>query len=147
MRDRDRLSYASLEESQNKKHIEEKPTIIMTSKSTSLDRIIALTENQKATAWLPVIKEKEGGVLSSKYLGKSYLLPEEYPCCLNCGKPMQLFLQLNLDTLPPEHRTESNNGLLQLFYCISTKPHCEWECDANAAFESQPGYGKLIRIV
>lgn len=111
-------------------------------------KINDLTEELKIKAWYPKVRQQEGSLLDSKFLGKPYLLPgEQYPHCSNCGKPMQLFVQLNLNTLPEGLAGVFGSGLLQLFYCTSTEPHCDSDCDANVAFADEPGMGKLIRIV
>jgi hypothetical protein len=113
-----------------------------------INKINELTDNLKIKAWYPKVFDGDGSLLDSKFSGKPYLLPgEQYPHCLNCGKPMQLFVQLNLNTLPEEFAEILGSGLLQLFYCTSTEPNCDYDCEANCAFENPPGVGKLIRII
>lgn len=113
-----------------------------------INEINSLTEDLIIQAWQPQVRQGDGSLLDSKFSGKPYLLPgEQYPHCLNCGKPMQLFVQLNLDTLPEKPIKSFGNSLLQLFYCTSTEPHCDSDCEANVAFSDVPGMGKLIRII
>jgi uncharacterized protein YwqG len=64
-----------------------------------IDKTKELIDNLNIKAWYPKVSDGDGSLLDSKFSGKPYLLPgEEYPRCLNCGKPMQLFVQLNLNT-------------------------------------------------
>ncbi len=82
-------------------------------------------------AWKPVVEEGDGAVTASKYSGIPWLAPgEAWPGCKNCGKPMQLFLQLDLDAIPRELRGQHGQGLIQLFYCTSSKPNCEDACES-----------------
>ncbi len=82
-------------------------------------------------AWKPVVDEGDGPVGASKYSGIPWLAPgEAWPACKNCGKPMQLFLQLDLTTIPTELTGQFGQGLIQLFYCTSSKPLCEDDCES-----------------
>lgn len=73
-------------------------------------------------AWIPKVKPGDGAPTASKFSGVPALKPgESWPACAACGKPLQLFVQLNLSTLPAAYGT----GLLQLFYCTSTEPSCD----------------------
>lgn len=82
-------------------------------------------------AWKPIVEEGDGPVGVSKYSGIPWLAPgEAWPACKNCGKPMQLFLQLDLATIPGELSGQFGQGLIQLFYCTSSKPLCEDECES-----------------
>jgi uncharacterized protein YwqG len=79
-------------------------------------------ESHKRTAWEPVTEEGDGGIFSSKFSGLPYLAKnEDWPNCQRCGKEMNLFLQLNLETLPNGQQMKFGEGLLQLFYCT----HCD----------------------
>ena len=89
----------------------------------------------KRSAWKPIVKKTNGSITDSKFSGTPYIKEEEgHPRCLNCGKPLQLFVQLNLDQLPEAVRREDGSGMLQLFYCISEEPICEIECEAFFPF-------------
>ena len=95
-------------------------------------------------AWKPVVEDKDGSILASKFSGSPYLeTGEEYPHCRNCNKPLQLFIQLNLSELPEQISGEFGEGLLQLFYCTSEEPLCEVECEAFFPFAES----LLIRII
>src|SRR5690242_11115830 len=98
----------------------------------------------KQKAWKPIIEDKDGSLRVSKFSGIPYLKPdEEYPKCQNCQKPMQLFIQLNLDELPESLSGKYGAGLLQLFYCTSENPDCEVECEAFFPFAKS----MLVRVV
>jgi uncharacterized protein YwqG len=43
---------------------------------------------------------------------------------------MQLFLQLNPESMPAGTRETWGEGLLQFFYCTSSDPMCEVDCEA-----------------
>ena len=76
--------------------------------------------------------DAEGAV--SKLAGRPWLKAgEAWPACPNCGKPMALFLQLDLASLP-EGAPDFGQGLVQLFYCVTTKPLCEVDCEAFRPF-------------
>jgi uncharacterized protein YwqG len=82
-----------------------------------------------------VIGDDDGAASGSRFSGIPWLAPgETWPPCAHCGKPMQLFLQLEQRTLPKDVRDHVGEGLIQLFYCTSTDPHCESECEAWAPF-------------
>ncbi len=109
-----------------------------------LDKIPSAVIPYKRKAWKPIVEESDGSVLASKFSGIPYLMKdEEYPRCQNCDKPLQLFIQLNLDELPASLRKDFGNGLLQMFYCTSEEPLCEVECQAFFPFAKSV----LIRII
>jgi uncharacterized protein YwqG len=98
----------------------------------------------KRKSWKPLVIDGDGALYDSKFGGTPWLGGDEFwPTCQHCGKPMPLFLQLNLKTLPQDLRAEFGKGLLQLFYCTSNDPHCESECDAFFPFTKS----KLVRII
>ena len=83
------------------------------------------------TAWLPEVADGDGAATDSKFSGLPALRRgEEWPRCANCGRPMQLFVQLDARELPAPAAAMLDGGLLQLFYCTSETPPCESECDA-----------------
>lgn len=62
-----------------------------------------------------------------KFGGLPYLRAiDDWPTCSNCGKPTQLFIQLDRARLP----AQTSRGLVQLFYCVNGEPHCEVDCAA-----------------
>jgi len=79
-------------------------------------------EQHARPAWLPAVRDGDGSLTASKFAGTPWLAAgEPWPACGACGRPMQLFLQLNLDDLPdPGLRARFGDGLLQLFYCMAT---------------------------
>jgi uncharacterized protein YwqG len=77
-------------------------------------------ERNARPAWRPVTANNDGSRTASKFSGLPWLSPSEgWPECKECRKPMPLFLQLDLSTIPPEARSQFGDGLLQLFYCTS----------------------------
>ena len=54
--------------------------------------------------------------------------------CGGCNRPMRLFVQLDLATLPPELPHPHREGMVQLFYCTSTDPACEVDHEAWQPF-------------
>jgi uncharacterized protein YwqG len=79
---------------------------------------------QQRPTWRPVTRNGDGSLTASKFAGTPWLAADEaWPACQACGRPMQLFLQLNLDTdLPePDLGNRFGGGLLQLFYCTANE--------------------------
>lgn len=98
-------------------------------------KIPSVIESYRRKAWKPIVADGDGSLLNSKFAGTPFISQdEEYPLCLNCDKPMQLFLQLNLIELPVAALDQFGQGLLQLFYCTNEKPLCEVECSAFFPF-------------
>lgn len=87
--------------------------------------VLNVLERYSRMAYLPVTEPvHEQFSIHSKIGGLPYLRHEEdWPVCANCGKYMQLLLQLNMADFPEK----KNSGLVQLFYCTSREPHCETE--------------------
>ena len=86
------------------------------------DDLIERLGELKRVAWLPLTEEGDGAATSSKFSGTPWLGPgKSWPVCPRCRKPMALFLQLNLGTLPEELGDELGVGLLQMFYCVSRR--------------------------
>lgn len=106
--------------------------------------IPAEIEPFKRKTWKPVVAGGDGSRLDSKFAGEPFLQEDEnYPLCPNCEKPLQLFLQLDLDKLPPAVGDEFGHGLLQFFYCTSDEPLCEVDCEAFFPFSKSV----LVRII
>ncbi len=106
-------------------------------------KTIQILNEFKRTAYLPVVKRNANThSTKSKIGGFPYLRnAEDWPICPNCKKNMQLFLQLNLEELP----IKKDSGLIQLFYCTSTQPHCE--SDLEAFFPFSKGVNcRMIKI-
>lgn len=86
-------------------------------------------------AYVPRVEDRDGAPKDSKFAGTPYLSDdEEWPACRNCGKPLQLFVQLNSASLPEDLADAYGPGIVQLFYCVSTDPHCESECGPGSPF-------------
>jgi hypothetical protein len=70
-------------------------------------------------AWIPQVSFRAGEITSSKLGGTPFIKQtEEWPHCVVCSRPLELFLQLNSQDLPSEmaHRF---SGLLQVFLCVT----------------------------
>jgi len=81
-------------------------------------------EHHRRPAWKPVTVEGDGPDTASKFSGLPWLSgAEDWPECPACRGPMQLLVQLALDTLPPEIGPSLGEGLLQFFACLRTE--CE----------------------
>lgn len=94
--------------------------------------------------WKPIVVESDGSRLDSKFAGTPFISEsEDYPLCRNCEKPLQLFLQLDLNKLPSAVGGKFGHGLLQFFYCISDEPLCEVDCEAFFPFSKSV----LVRIL
>ncbi len=84
------------------------------------------------TAYIPTVEERDGELGATKFGGRPWLAAdEEWPLCENCGGRLQLFLQLDLGSIPkPAQEQFGSEGLLQLFYCTNSDPLCEVDCEA-----------------
>lgn len=86
-------------------------------------------------AWKPETVDEDGPATASKFAGTPWLGPNApWPVCPNCSQPMQHFVQLDTATLPAEMLGRFGTGLLQLFYCTSTEPLCDVDCEAFFPF-------------
>ncbi len=98
----------------------------------------------KRTSWRPVTEPRVGSYLNSKFSGIPFLTANEiWPCCANCHKEMQLFLQLNANELPAEVAGLFGDGILQVFYCTNAEQECDIECEAYLPFAKST----LLRII
>jgi hypothetical protein len=81
--------------------------------------------------FLPKTRKGDGPPTASKFCGAALLRPgEAWPVCPGCQRPMRLFVQLDLATLPPELPYPIREGMVQLFYCTSSEPPCETDHEA-----------------
>lgn len=71
------------------------------------------------STWTPETDFEDSGPRDSKFAGIPWLADGElYPNCGCCGKPLQLFLQLNLEQIPDALIGQFGDGLIQVFHCI-----------------------------
>ena len=62
----------------------------------------------------------------SKFAGVPWIdAANPWPACGYCGTPIQLFLQLNLSSLPLTIPGWPQCGFVQIFYCITPETYCE----------------------
>ncbi len=100
----------------------------------TLEVINTKIRHLKRLAWKPLVQRTDGEVTASKFSGTPWLsVNETWPLCPHCQEPMQFFLQLDLEKLPPALDNVFGNGLLQLFYCTSSA-ECEGSLEGWAAF-------------
>jgi uncharacterized protein YwqG len=81
-------------------------------------------------SWSPETAPGDPAALQSRFSGLPFLLEgESWPVCGNCGKELQLYLQLDLKTIPPaaQERIGLRAGILQLFYCTGDCGVDGWE--------------------
>jgi len=98
----------------------------MNRKSMDLGPLLRKVEKHKRPAFKPVVKDGDGPLQASKFSGAAWLSEkEEWPVCPSCNRPMQLFIQLDLESIPAEIKGEFGQGILQLFYCTGMEPQCE----------------------
>lgn len=117
----------------------------MQSKESQLERLKSKLSHLKRKAWKPIVREGDGALTASKFAGKPWLSEgEQWPACCNCGQPMQLCVQLNLQELPNSLNSKFGNGILQLFYCTNYETSCDELCKGWEPFVETC---KLIRIV
>lgn len=111
----------------------------------ALAKLAPWREKHRRPAWRPITEPHDAGPLASKFSGVPWLAAdEEWPVCTGCGREMQLFLQLDLGSLPAELSSRFGEGLLQLFYCRDDEMDCEARDDAWMPFGKR---GRLLRIV
>lgn len=86
-------------------------------------------------SWKPVVAADDGKDLGTRYGGRPWIgFGFAWPTCPSCKKPMQAFVQVDLATLPADFAWPHRDGLIQLFYCTTTQPLCEVDCQAFDAF-------------
>jgi hypothetical protein len=97
-------------------------------------------ERHRRTAWKPKAEDGDGPPRASKFCGIPWLAAgEPWPACADCGRPMPLFLQLDLAAASRDTGEALGDGLLQLFYCVAEGCHADgWE---------PFGKGKLVRVI
>jgi hypothetical protein len=97
----------------------------------NVDDVPAAADRLIRKTWLPLISDEENAPTASKFGGTPYLhANEQWPVCGRCHKPMQHFLQLNLNALPISKADVASSqfvaglpkGLLQFFFCTSKEP-------------------------
>ncbi len=81
-------------------------------------------EHHRRASWKPVTVAGDGPGTASKF-SRAFpgSIAEDWPECPTCRVPMQLLVQLALDTLPPEIGPSLGEGLLQFFACLRSE--CE----------------------
>lgn len=89
------------------------------------EALLAALHGLKRVAWVPVTERRDAPGSTSKFAGTPWLAGgESWPTCPRCRKPLALFLQLDLATLPCGPLGGLDDGLLQMFYCVSRDGCC-----------------------
>lgn len=87
------------------------------------------------TAWFPRTEDGLAPPDASSFSGLAWIPEgEAWPVCPTCGKPMQLFVQLNPADLPEPVRERVGEGLIQFFYCTTLEPMCDIDLEGWAPF-------------
>ena len=113
------------------------------------DQVIAILEpwraKQRKTALRPVTQAFDGEINASKFSGTPWISEQApWPKCKCCHRPMQLFLQLNLDALPQPLAGKHGRGLLQLFYCSRD---LDGSCESFGGWEPFNDAVSCVRII
>jgi uncharacterized protein YwqG len=119
----------------------------MTHRKFSLDDLPPELKKHERLAWGPVTREGDGSPTQSKFSGMPWLGLKQnrnWPVCPACSRPMYLFLQLNVSTLPsPIKERSGGDGLLQLFYCTHDGEKDHEPCDSYEPFNRY----SIVRVV
>jgi hypothetical protein len=98
-------------------------------------------------AWRPLTEQATGSGNRSQFGGIPLLaIGEPWPACTGCRRPMQLFLQLDLASLPESSPLRGDHGILQLFYC-AYDPRVKQTCECDLEMSQPLSPGKLARIL
>src|SRR5262249_51261787 len=80
----------------------------------------------RRTAYVPKVLDRDVGPDQSKFAGVAWInAGAPWHPCGYCGKPMQLFLQLNLSELPMRFENWPERSFVQVFYCTTEETYCE----------------------
>ncbi|MFX1474886.1 MAG: DUF1963 domain-containing protein [Promethearchaeota archaeon] len=110
-----------------------------------LEKLLKKIKPLKRSTWLPLVEEGDGGLSDSKFAGTPWLNKgDKWPICPMCNKPLQFFLQLNLDELLEGIRGRFGSGILQMFYCLNCEPEC---CEVLAEAWWPFAKSELIRVI
>lgn len=84
-----------------------------------MEPLRAFIESHRRDCWVPVVQSGDGPLDASKFSGTPWLQEgESWPRCMCCGKPMQLFAQVNFGTTPKATQKQFGSRLFQVFLCI-----------------------------
>jgi hypothetical protein len=102
-------------------------------------------------AWRPITEDRPGLTTDSRFGGLPLLQKgETWPECGGCHRPMQLLLQLDLQTLPEACLWRvQDGGLLQFFYCtyLPDRPEGSFCPAEDEKWQPLAGAGKLLRVI
>lgn len=117
-------------------------------KAEAVALLIEWTQQNERPAWQPVVAGREPSTLGqSKFGGAVELVAgEAAPTCKECGRELQLFVQLDLARLPGHE----GSGVLQLLYCAGSffgPSEQHDECWAEGGYEAFNTDVALCRVV
>ncbi len=106
-----------------------------------LDDLMTKLASHKKSAFVPHTADGDTSQDSSKFSGIAWINEgEEWPLCGYCAKPMQLFLQLNLASVPKRQSYWPASGFLQVFYCTTEDTYCQ-----EAGDDAFSPFGKFLQ--
>lgn len=112
-----------------------------------LDSLQPWFDRHERPSFKPVVRNAERKPGDSKFAGRPWLAPGElWPVCGACKRPMQLFVQLDLSSLPDKLEGTFGTGLLQVFRCTyeaDSSPPCRAKRKRHQPFSE----AVLARIV
>ena len=116
----------------------------MCSEAEALQQVLNKLGSYRRKSYIPEISEGEGTIFQSKFGGIPFQKDgEDWPICDSCGKPLQFFLQINVEELPYSLKKAQNlsDGLIQVFICTNDTEECFF-----SSIEDSKGY-TFIRYV
>ena len=129
------FSLASIDQPANEEEVERRDIL----------RRIAASSLASAVrhALVPAASPTSNAAITARFRGAPSLgKGETHPACPSCKKPMTCLVEIDLESLPANAAVRGE-GLLQVFWCESTKPHCEI---VTSAWEIGEGKSKLARL-
>lgn len=105
------------------------------------ERFMEVLQPYRKTCYIPEVQTVTPAFdATNKMGGYPYLRhSDDWPTCPNCGQHMQLFLQLDLTTLPEKN----SEGMVQLFYCTNAESECDIELGGYNPFST----GHVKRLI
>lgn len=99
----------------------------------------------RRAAWLPRVEDRPTSPRETSFCAQPWLNQvDDWPYCALCTRPLQLFLQLDLDSLPSELGAKYGSGFLQLYYCRHT---ADGSCHGESGWEAFSDACSRVRIV
>ncbi len=118
-------------------------------KAEARQRLEEWAASWERPAWWPVVTDDGASLSITRFGGAPWVLDgESPPRCEACGRELQLFVQLELASLPAEFTVVKREGVVQLFYCRGGKATNEHnECSGESGDVPFSTVVKLARLV